>query len=408
MKLVVLEGEKFSCHSCTNCCRDWHVELMPGEAERIVKLKWDTGDPLSGGKPLLEHAGRSFLAHKENGACRFLNETNGRCRIHEKFGMQAKPAGCRLFPFQITPTFKGEASVTARFDCPTVRKNEGSPHESSLPELRRLAGEVGVSDGEGFDDLTRCLLDREQITGVTDFVLTLMGAFARDDQRAVFIFVVCDWLHATDVRELTRPALVEAYPRLIEEMERLTSGPVRPPAWIHRLAFRSLLSLYLRRDEDVLNNRASRLSRTLATAAVVLGGGSFQKLGLSHPAGRVRDARLFSPSHFPHNPAVFPLFWRVIKVRLESYQFMGRGNHGRNFLEGLRSLALLYPLVMATAKYRAASRGGEALETQDVEYGVATIEHSFGRMPILNEPLARQLLSVLMERDAFVRLARSI
>src|SRR5262249_47177887 len=123
MKLTVVQGENFSCHSCTNCCRDWHVELLAGEAERISTLAWDTGEELHSAKVLMQHSGKTFLAHRADGACIFLNEANGRCRIHETFGAETKPLGCRLFPFQITPTFGGEASVSARFDCPTVRKN---------------------------------------------------------------------------------------------------------------------------------------------------------------------------------------------------------------------------------------------------------------------------------------------
>ncbi len=45
MKLTVLPGENFSCRSCTNCCRSWFVELMPGERERIEKLPWPADDP---------------------------------------------------------------------------------------------------------------------------------------------------------------------------------------------------------------------------------------------------------------------------------------------------------------------------------------------------------------------------
>src|SRR4051794_18388731 len=120
MKLRVLDNENFSCHSCTNCCRDWHVELLPGEAQRLEQLAWAAGDPLVGAKVLFEHAGKTFVAHRTDGSCVFLNLDNGRCRIHEQFGAEVKPLGCRLFPFQITPTFAGEASITGRYDCPSI------------------------------------------------------------------------------------------------------------------------------------------------------------------------------------------------------------------------------------------------------------------------------------------------
>lgn len=406
MKLLVLPNEKFTCHSCTRCCRDWHVELMPGERERISQLKW-TQDDLAGGNAFLTHAGKTFLGHKKNGACLFLNEDNGRCRIHEKFGPQAKPLGCRLFPFQLAPGFAGEATVTARLDCPTVRKNEGAAHADSLAALRRQATELQISE-DGFDELTRCLLDREQITGVTDFVSTLLPAFERDDQRAIFINLLCDRLHEMDVRELSRGALVTLFPQLKEQVEAATSSPAQKPAGIHRLSLRTLLALYLRRDEDVLNRRATRWSRTMATTAVIAGGGSLRGLGLSHPAGTLKKARLFAAARFEIETDAFSLHWRHINNRLASFQFMGQANHGRNFLDGLRSLALLYPLTLAAAKYHAGNRGSARVEKADVDFAVPAIEHSFGRLPILNEPLAKRLHVQLLETQTFIQLARTI
>src|SRR5690349_966384 len=112
MKLRVLEGERFSCQSCTQCCRDWHVELLANEVRDIPALAWPEGDELreKGAGVLKAFAGKTVLAHRANGACIFLNEANGRCRIHEQFGESAKPLGCRLFPFHITPTFRNEVS----------------------------------------------------------------------------------------------------------------------------------------------------------------------------------------------------------------------------------------------------------------------------------------------------------
>ena len=64
MKLRVLEGEHFTCHSCTNCCRDWHVELLPNEIERVSGLRWSKDDPLHAARVLFRHAGKTFIAHR--------------------------------------------------------------------------------------------------------------------------------------------------------------------------------------------------------------------------------------------------------------------------------------------------------------------------------------------------------
>ena len=43
-----------------------------------------------------------FLSHRPDGSCVFLSD-QGRCRIHERHGYEAKPLPCRLFPFVLVP-----------------------------------------------------------------------------------------------------------------------------------------------------------------------------------------------------------------------------------------------------------------------------------------------------------------
>jgi hypothetical protein len=191
-------------------------------------------------------------------------------------------------------------------------------------------------------------------------------------------------------------------------IEAATSQTLRRPGWFARFSFRTLLGMYLRRDEDVLNGRASRFGRMIAMTRLVLGGGSFRGLGLSHAPGKLRKARLFKSHQTSDDPDVFGLLWRVIRVKLESFQFMGSSNGGRNFFDGLRSLALLYPLTRAVARYNAANRAAVKIEPQDVDQAVAAIEHSFGRSAVLNQASARRIETMLLEPVTFARLARSV
>ncbi len=403
MNLRVLASEKFSCHSCTNCCRIWQVELLPGEPERAENLAWPAGDPLIGIEPLARHGGKTYLAHRPDGACVFLNEANGRCRIHEQFGEPTKPLGCRLYPFQIAPTFPGEMTVIARYDCPTVRKNQGQPHADALPELRQLASKIEL--GPSFDDALCCHLDRQQLQAVSDFLLSLTNAFAGDAERAMFISYTCDWLAGLNNDELTRQVLAEAFSPLKQLVEAASAeGRRRRPGLLMRASFRTLLGLYLRRDEDVVDRRAGRLGRAMTMLAVVLGGGNLHRLGLIHPQGRLRAARLFGDGPQAADGQTFALFWRLVRSRIESFQFMGQGNAGRDFLSGLRSLALLYPLVHAAAQYHASCRGGETIEAIDVDYSANVIEHSFGRLAVLRQGFVGRIESLLLDPMAFARL----
>jgi hypothetical protein len=169
-----------------------------------------------------------------------------------------------------------------------------------------------------------------------------------------------------------------------------------------------LLGLYLRRDEDVLNGRASRIGRMLALTNIIFGGGSFSSLGVAHRAGKLRRAHLFKQSVEPQNGAAFALFWRMIRNRLESFQFMGERNSHRNFLDGLRSLALFYPLTFAVAKYSAANRASMQINADDADYAVMAIEHSFGRLGVLNQNFVRSLERLLLDPDTFTRVVRHL
>jgi hypothetical protein len=284
-----------------------------------------------------------------------------------------------------------------------VRKNVGAPHSDELPNLRRIANQITLADA--FEEATCCHLDREQIQAVCEFVGTMINGFERDEQRALFIFHLCNVLELTNVDELNREALGQIFPRLRQLVLDVSAAPKKKPNVFQRMSFRSLLGQHLRRDEDVLNKRASRVARAIAMMKIVMGFGNSRGLGLSHRTGSLRKARLFKSDV---GDGSFDLLWRLIRNKLDSFQFMGSGNGGRNFLEGLRSLALLYPLVRAVAKYNAANRGAPQIESQDVDEAVAAIEHSFGRLGVLNQGSVRSLEKVLLQPETFTRLVRTV
>jgi Fe-S-cluster containining protein len=382
------------------------VELLRDEIDRVKNLAWAKDDPLFGVTAVMKHSGRTYLNHAPDGVCVFLNRQNNLCRIHADFGVDAKPLGCRLYPFQISPTFNGEATISPRYTCPTVRKNIGASHNVALPELRQLAKKMQFP--AYFDQAITCNLDREQTYAVCEFAATLLHGFDRNDQRAVFLIALADWLATLNTDELDRETLGTAFLQLKQTVEAALAVPVNRPAGLVRMSFRMFLGLHLRRDEDVLDGRAGRFSRMLAMLKLVLGFGSLKDLGVTHPAGKLKKARLFQPGLHPAETEVFELHWRMISTKLMSLHFMGSANANRNLLEGLRSLALLYPLVVATAKYRAGNRDASKIETEDVDYAVGVIEHSFGRSTVLAQSFARSNEKLLLEPGMFLRVIQTI
>jgi len=237
----------------------------------------------------------------------------------------------------------------------------------------------------------------------------LMSSFAGEVERAMFLRYLAHWLAIQPADEIDRTALgqdFEQIKQLIHSMIQEHKG--KPLPRVHRLSFRSLLAAHLRRDEDVLHRRAHRLGRLYSITAVGLGWGSFRGLGLCHPAGRFRNAGVFRrPCQFADTNAT-DLLWRMIRTKLQSYQFMGPGNGGRDIKAGLCYLALLYPLVIAAAKYSAAANERTTIDADDIAYAVGAIEHGFGRSALLRLPTVLRVEEQLQRHDVFARLVLTV
>src|SRR5208282_5963354 len=96
--------QHWDCQGCTNCCREYRVYITEEEQQRIAEQGWEQTPEFANLTPVIKDgpasAPRYRLAHDAGHACVFLNP-EGRCRIHEKFGSEAKPFACRLYPFQL-------------------------------------------------------------------------------------------------------------------------------------------------------------------------------------------------------------------------------------------------------------------------------------------------------------------
>ena len=92
-----MEDQRYSCHGCGNCCRDFAVQLRDDDLARLREQGWATrlGEPVT-----VTARGTTFLRQRDDGGCVFLLE-DGRCRIHAEFGFEEKPIACQLFPFHL-------------------------------------------------------------------------------------------------------------------------------------------------------------------------------------------------------------------------------------------------------------------------------------------------------------------
>ena len=136
LKVLPIGEQRYSCHGCGDCCRDFTVQLRERDLARLREQGWER----ELGEVTVEFRGRRYLRQRDDGACVFLRP-DGRCRIHAEHGFEAKPVACQLFPFTFAPDARA-ARVGVSFACASVLESKGASLASHLAEVRRMAGEV--------------------------------------------------------------------------------------------------------------------------------------------------------------------------------------------------------------------------------------------------------------------------
>jgi len=143
------DGARFRCSGSGLCCTDIHglgvlTQSEVRDLRRRDKLAVIYSDDLEG------HCLRPVDHH-----CLFLE--GQRCQIHAKQGHEAKPAGCRRFPYGLVRTPQG-GRVTTEHRCPcrTLGDRPILSLEDAAKSLRDRAGRL-ESD---FDVPARIALDR--------------------------------------------------------------------------------------------------------------------------------------------------------------------------------------------------------------------------------------------------------
>ena len=136
-----MREQRYSCHGCGNCCRDFTVQLREDDRRRLADQKWEAilGQPVT-----VEFREVTYLRQRDDGSCVFLMD-NGLCRIHAEHGFSAKPVACQLFPFHLTPaqTVGGRGvGMGINFACQSVLENKGAELRTHVDELRRMAQSI--------------------------------------------------------------------------------------------------------------------------------------------------------------------------------------------------------------------------------------------------------------------------
>ena len=129
-----LPGQKYSCHGCGSCCRDFTVQLTRADLQKLHEQGWKER---LGQEYVVQFRGHSWLKQKDDGACVFLGD-NGLCKVHAEFGLEAKPLACQFFPFMLSPNVR-DTHIGISFACGSVMASKGAQLESHRGDVRRMS-----------------------------------------------------------------------------------------------------------------------------------------------------------------------------------------------------------------------------------------------------------------------------
>lgn len=382
--------QSWSCHNCSGCCRQHGIFITDEEKVRIEQQGWTPAEGIPAGQPLMLRArgagGRRWrLAHQPDGACVFLDE-RGLCRIHARFGEQAKPLACRLYPYAFHPSGK-RIAVGLRFSCPTVVKNLGRPVRDQKSELQALAKAVVPDYATSLPAPDVVAGRRVEWADVHAIVRALDRTFA--DPAAPFLTNLLRALTWVGLVEETRLRLdpgvrLDEFLRAIQDLAAADNPAdirpllprVAPPGAAGRAQFRQLAGHYARKD-TFASDRSLRARWRLFQNVLRLLRGAGNIPAVQERFREVPFAALEQPFGPPPAGAE-EILTRYYRVKIQSLHFCGPAYYNLPLVEGFYALVLVYPCVMWIARWLAAGAGRTTLHLDDVAEALATVDHHHG------------------------------
>lgn len=406
--------QNWSCHNCGGCCRQHLIEVTDEEKRRIESQGWTAADGIAADRPLFVwHSGapwskRYRLGHQPDGACVFLDE-KGLCRIHGKFGEEAKPLACRIYPYAFHPAGQ-EVTVSLRFSCPSVVANRGRAVSQQKRDVQATAKLVVPDDVSKIPPPSLTASERLDWSETLRVVAALEDSMVQDG--APFLMRLLRTIYWMDFVGKSRFEKIrgDRIDELIDLLREASLTDVPPigdtplPTSAARMQFRMLAAQYARRDTAVELDRgwsyrwkllraALRFARGLGTIPVL------QEAFREVPFEAVEAAFGGLPD------GADELFTRYFEVKIHGMHFCGRGYYDVPVVEGFFALALTVPAVLWLSRWLAAGEGRQRLTLDDVRKALAIADHHHGYDPALGQSTARRRVRQLASSNEIGRLA---
>ena len=409
--MLPVATQRYSCHGCGNCCRDFTVQLRDADLAKLRAQGWEErlGMPVT-----TEFRGTTYLRQREDGACVFLME-DGLCRIHREHGFAEKPVACQLFPFVLVPD-DVRTHVGISFACQSVRENKGAELRSHLQEVDRMSRGVPETRVATYSALLSDAMSAKD--GELDALrMSLDRMLAREDIVLRDRFDGLAWIAAS----LGKAKLAEVRANRFGELVAVLAGAV--PAELEHIQLGPALPKQLRllrqaayaRLEDVQVNQAKSrgrwrtvLAQLLASRAFTRGKGRAPSVarGLLDGLDFAAIASVPTLSESPDRDAIDQLLSRYARATLLGNRGWGAGYYGWPAVRGLQALVLNIACTAWLARALAAKRGHAAATIDDVRDALGRIDRHAGRAPWLGSVGERLRLEFFRLDDGLRRITR--
>lgn len=383
------------------------MEISPEEKVRIQGQNWSAADGVDPNSMLVMERGAVRLGHQSNGACVFLDGT-GRCRIHAKFGEDAKPLACRFYPFALHPA-GDKLTLSLRFSCPSAVANRGKPLSEQVPEIRKLAQLVVPSDFKPSPPPPILRQDGLDWPDFTRFVTWIDHTLSSTDASAPLKVVrALLWLKAVEEIGLKRfagPGAGKIFEKLVAGVEEKLPSlpePGEKPSGFARLSLRLLVLEYGR--TTTMKDSVQRGSYRLKTAwGVVRYGLGIGTVPPTSGTGRASFSAVEQPfGRLPEEAE--EMLTRYLRVKVYGLHFCGPGCHGFSLIEGFYCLAFAFAGILWLSRRRAAAQNRACLTVEDIAEGIRLVDYHYGYASKVAVQGLRGRVRLLAQRDDIAKL----
>jgi lysine-N-methylase len=394
--------QNWSCHGCTDCCRGaLLIKISAEEKARLEKQNWTRESGVNPDEMIVSERGYFRLGHQSDGACVFLDPA-GRCRIHARFGDGAKPLACRLYPLAIHP-MGDKVVVGIRFSCPSAAENRGHPLANRRAEIQKLAREVVPKDFQPGPPPSVATERGDYWNDFLRFVKWLEASMIGDAPMALKLVRTLHWLGAVEngrLDQITGGGADEILEALFNNArEKVPALPENfAPSRFGRVFFRSAVFERARTVTIGDMSAAGRYRLKMLQAVVRFVVATKRTPALPPHLAGVEFAAI---ENFPGklSPASEEMLTRFFRVKIQSLHFTGAAFHNAPLIEGFRSLALLYPIIIWLARWQAVSARRETFSDEVVTRAVSMVDYHHGYSPYL-----RWRIRLLAQRNDIAKL----